>query len=395
MFADGLIKNGGKLPSNIPAGTITTHNGQPRTTLGKLIENLWRVNETKNLGGPARAVKIGGKRVLLENSYIPATLQEFLVTNIKKLSNIAQKRPIGLLDRSATIDELARKIMKIGGIKTMAHAKLLAAGGTRALKDLSKLKRGKYYIPAKVNPRSGLPVLENVGRKTSKELEVMRDPATGYPIRVERGTESPSKIKDATPKVVDYDPKTGEPIYAPRVNIQNTEGNAWFGRQQAKPGSPYASQTGEGSQQLGVLEAVREGIRSISESTDVAKAMQASPEQAQLLTSVLRDLNIKVAADATPEEIFKLFKTSAALRFEEVIAGIEQSARIESVGVQTFRLFSTVSGSTADFMKAVEKLDSKTVQEAVINFSDEALRQVDDYCRDQYALKTELGDLIG
>ena len=109
----------------------------------------------------------------------------------------------------------------------------------------------------------------------------------------------------------------------------------------------------------------------------------------------MRDLGIAVADTATPQEVFKLFKENAALKFDEMVSAIEQGAKIESVGLQTHKLFSSV-GSAADFMKAVEKLDVKTIQEAVIGFSDDALMQVDEACQLKTAImKADLGDIIG
>jgi hypothetical protein len=383
QFANGMIAKAGTLPGSIPVGVLTSHDGKMMTTLGKLIENLPKVRQTSRaLPNKNRAVTINGKRVILENGSIPGVLQEYIIRKLTPEIAAAKTKPLSFGLAKVDEDALAAEIYaKVPGIRVPSHAKLLASGSAEDLAKLGKKTFNKYYVPAKADPRTGMPQTGQLGYKLTHETEIMRDPATGYPIRVNENGEMPvGKIKEAT----------GIPD-TQRLNVMTDENVPWFGRQNRTKGSPYAPQTGTGPQQLGVLQAVRESLKNIS---GAGTAISNSPEQAQLLTSVMTSLGIAVKETATPQQVFKQFQKEASLKFDEMVNGIEQAAKIESVALQTHRIFGGV-GNSGDFLKMVERLELKTVQEAVINFSDNALLSVDEYCKAQYALLNGLDDIIG
>ncbi len=379
QFADGTLSRAGTLPSTIPVGMITPHNGALVTTLGKIIDNLPRIRQAINYAKRTRAVTVNGKRVILENGTIPAVIQEFIIRKLTPEIAAAKTKPLSFgleLDESALAAEI---YSKVPGIRVPSHARLLATAPD-ALEQLATLKRNKYYVPAKTDPRTGLPQTGELGYKMTKEREIMRDPETGYGINTDTGATIPSGPKTAT-QIPD----------STRLNVMTDQGTPWFGREQKIAGSPYAPQTGQGSQQLGVLQAVRESIKNIS---GAGAALASSPEQAKLLTSVLTDLGIAVEKTATPQAVFKLFQKEAALKFEQMVSGIEQAAKIESVGMQTYRIFNSTQ-STADFMKMVERIDGSEMHRAVVNFSDNALLNVDEFCKAQYALMNGLDNILG
>jgi hypothetical protein len=383
QFANGMIAKAGTLPGSIPVGVLTSHDGKMMTTLGKLIENLPKVRQTSRaLPNKNRAVTINGKRVILENGSIPGVLQEYIIRKLTPEIAAAKTKPLSFGLAKVDEDALAAEIYaKVPGIRVPSHAKLLATGRPEDLIELGKKTFNKYYVPAKADPRTGMPQTGQLGYKLTHETEIMRDPATGYPIRVDKNGEMPvGKIKEAT----------GIPD-TQRLNVMTDENVPWFGRQNRTKGSPYAPQTGTGPQQLGVLQAVRESLKNIS---GAGATISNSPDQAKLLTSVMTSLGIAVKETATPQQVFKQFQKEASLKFDEMVNGIEQAAKIESVALQTHRIFGGV-GNSGDFLKMVERLELKTVQEAVINFSDNALLSVDEYCKAQYALLNGLDDIIG
>lgn len=379
QFANGMLAKAGILPDSIPTGMLTAHNGAVVTTLGKIIDNLPKIRKTVNYDKRTRAITINGKRVVLENGSIPAVIQEYILRKLTPEIAAAKTKPLSFglqLDESALAAEI---YAKVPGIRVPSHAKLLATAPD-ALEKLATLKRNKYYVPAKIDSRTGLPQTDQLGYKMTKEREILRDQSTGYGVNNDKGFEIPSGPKNAT-QIED----------STRLNIMTDQGLTWFGREQKIAGSPYAAQTGQGPQQLGILQAVRESIKNISGAADV---LSTSPEQAKLLTSVLTDLGITVKETATPQAVFKLFQKEAALKFDQMVSSIEQAAKIESVGIQTYRIFNSTQ-STADFMKMVERIDGAQMHRAVVNFSDNALLSVDEFCKAQYALTNGLDNILG
>jgi hypothetical protein len=381
QFANGMIAKAGTMPASIPVGVLTAHDGKLMTTLGKLIENLPKVRQTsRTLPNKKRAVTINGKRVLLENGSIPDVLQEYIIRKLTPEIAAAKTKPLSFglqMDEKALIAEV---YAKVPGLRAPSHAKLLVKGTTEDIAELSKKTFNKYYVPAKADPLTRMPQTGQLGYKLTHETEIMRDAATGYPVRVDKTGETPVPVKDAT-SIPD----------SKRLNVMTEENVPWFGRQKRASGAPYAPQTGTGPQQLGVLQAVRESLKNIS---GAGTTISNSPDQAKLLTSVMTSLGIAVKETATPQQVFKQFQKEASLKFDEMVNGIEQAAKIESVALQTHRIFGGV-GNSGDFLKMVERLDPKTVQEAVVNFSDNALLSVDEYCKAQYALLNGLDDIIG
>jgi|688.fasta_scaffold22376_2 hypothetical protein len=412
-FINNEVVGLGKLPASLPTTAITTHTGTPMTTLGSLIENLYRVRQTRtDVGGGPFAVEqaaklraevakggykyknvtIGGQVVRIQLGTYPELLQEYLLRKLLPAAETVAKKPIiprietvaaEMTDDTIKLVKQARNealaldlFSNVKGIKSLGHARILADGGIEALTALARIKTNKYYIPgARVEQGTQRLDLIGVGSREQNKLEVIRDPATGAPTR-------DGKPVDLTKA------DTIEESF--QNNLLNTEGTGWTGRAQNKSGSPYVEQSGQGSRELAILQAVRGSIKEISGAI-TAKELAASPEQAQLLKDVMATLGIDVKASAAPAAVFKQFQREARLKLEDVISGIEEAAKIESVNLQAYKIF---TGGGKDFMTMIERVSMTETQQQVVKFTELAADQVDEYCR-ALSSAIELGDVLG
>jgi hypothetical protein len=102
-------------------------------------------------------------------------------------------------------------------------------------------------------------------------------------------------------------------------------------------------------------------------------------------------LGIDVKASAAPAAVFKQFQREARLKLEDVISGIEEAAKIESVNLQAYKIF---TGGGKDFMTMIERVSMTETQQQVVKFTELAADQVDEYCR-ALSSAIELGDVLG
>jgi hypothetical protein len=115
-----------------------------------------------------------------------------------------------------------------------------------------------------------------------------------------------------------------------------------------------------------------------------AGKLKASPEQAQLFSSILKQLNINTAPDATPQQIFEMFSKNASLGFKDLIQGIEAAAKKEAVMYQTQKMFTMSVQENKGILEALEKTDPGELQRKVIRLTEDAVEQVNNACRARY-----------
>ena len=441
---DGTVIGQGMLPASIPVGTLYTHNGRVTTTLAAILDKLGTViNRTgPQMGGlpttritggvsTARRQTVGmrgsevdpttGERVLVESTVTRGediVLQDgarigaleaaggLSVPERKKIITAIRKRGreieldsyplavqgwlLGKLDEfTGTVKKLGTKDRRLVDetpdmegvitrlwnelpfLKSRADARKLATLGPEAVTMLAKAPARRYFIDAEFDRLIGAPDVYGISRaasmsgKRAEQPVVARDPQSGVPID-KNGNPAPEAQADA--------------LGGTQYRVLAEGGKAFTGRITGRSGSEIAPQRGTGPQQLAGLQAVRAAIGSITENLGAAST-RVTPEQAQLLSSVMNTLQIKVAPNATPSKIFQQFQSEALPRFEEVITRIESAAKIEAVAFQAKSIFRVADDEAMTVFKAIESFDPGELQRQSVKFTDDALALIDETCR--------------
>jgi hypothetical protein len=290
-------------------------------------------------------------------------------------SNVRISKTVNSTDKEG-ITLLAKKLMDENPkVKTLSDAELLVAGFEDAIPMLSKRPKKKIFIK-----RDDL-----LPARGADQPKVERDPDTG---RVIPGGKKYSLIDELIPT-------PDEPISAADATILTSKGSQYIGRAPSrnKLDRRYEPQFTEGGQQqLAAVANVMKAIDTVAGAM-TARQLTASPEQAQLLGRVLNELNISVAPDASPQQIFKQFKKDAALGFRELVEGIEAAAKREAILNQAPKIFTMSTKENMTLLEAIEKSDPGEIQRAVQRFTDDALDQVNASCRARFGSTSPTDDL--
>ena len=260
-------------------------------------------------------------------------------------------------------------------VKTLSDAELLVAGFEDAIPMLSKRPKKKIFIKRE----------DLLPARGAEQPKVERDPDTG---RVIPGGKKYSLIDELIPT-------PDEPISAADATILTSKGSQYIGRAPSrnKLDRRYEPQFTEGGQQqLAAVANVMKAIDTVAGAM-TARKLTASPEQARLFGRVLNELNISVAPDASPQQIFKQFKKDAALGFRELVEGIEAAAKREAILNQAPKIFTMSTKENMTLLEAIEKSDPGEIQRAVQRFTDDALDQVNASCRARFGSTSPTDDL--
>jgi hypothetical protein len=412
-MSDGTVIGQGMLPASIPVGAIWTLNGRPTTSLAALLDNLGKVIQRPGpqvgglptsqitggamVGRTARMEDVAGSPIMaggqiasparrevtsaikkrgreIEVDRYPVALQSWMVNKLDGIKAGMAKsgaRDVRVMDEAMSPDKLANDLWEsLPFLKSKADARKVAQMGPEAFAMLSKEPARKFFIDAEFSREIGRPDESLISRQASQsgtridQKVVARDPESGAPI--DRNG-NPVPEKDA------------EVLGGTQYRVLAEGNKAYTGRLTSRSGSQAAPQTGEGPQQLAGLQAIRTTVGAINEAI-TAKSLAASPEQARLLADVLNSLQIRVAANASPQAIFKQFKEQALPRFEEVVNQIESAAKIESVAYQAKNIFKLADSQDISLMKAIEDYDVGELQLKSLKFTEDALQVVDDSC---------------
>lgn len=103
--------------------------------------------------------------------------------------------------------------------------------------------------------------------------------------------------------------------------------------------------------------------------------------QVAVFQSIMRDLGIKTADTATPQQVLAQFASEAAPRYEEIARRLKQAANIDSMGPALERVFNTSAAERLALVKAADKMDPAKVQMELRTLADDIAEAVDRTCR--------------
>lgn len=297
-------------------------------------------------------------------------IKNFMIGNLSDIIFKINKKGVTDLMSGMTkadVEANAQKLLSTGVVKSYVDARLAISGGADALRALASKPAMKLYV----KDRAQLRATSSMGKRQIRQI-ITRDPATGLPI-------------DKNGKIVT---EGKAPVVFPGAGLEQmrmvtSAGTDFTGRVKGA-GSKYAEQTGTGKQQLAAIQAVRESIANINTGIK-AKEFLASPEQAKLLTNVMVSLGIKVADDIAPEAVFKQFQKEAAPAFDDMINKIQSAAKTEAVVYQARAVFNKSISDNITLMKAIDAVDPGELQRKVVQFTEDAITLVDDFCAARYS----------
>jgi hypothetical protein len=355
---------------------------------GKKIPN-WL--ETARAGGgiPAgstiEAVNDAAKEVMvrlrrlkpqIEIDRIPPVISDWVTKQLDTVIKNVSKSPVRV---SRAVDQmspegiagLARKLMDaVPAVKTFDDAKIFITNFDGAIASLAKKPSRKIYIKKE----------EMLPTRGDRKPAVDRDLETGLPL-ADAKPYSLSVFKNEIEEGINLADRT----ILTRTGKQATASADAKGATRDKTNRLYESQLTGSKEQLASVANVQKGLDIVAGAAARGE-LPTSPEQLDLLRSVLGTLGKKVAPDASPKEVFKEFQ-SARMLYEETIGKIESAAKREAVIIAAPRSFSKSVEENIAIMEAIEKTDPGAMQRQVTQLTELAVDTVDYACRANSAIR--------
>ena len=283
-------------------------------------------------GFPAKAITVhNGRPVTTVGAMLdefargvpaPTAISKWISKNLQDIRSAAMKAgvktPRGPLS-AAEETLIAEKLLKGNkSIRSLADARLIAQMGAKGLAMLSTAPKRKYYIDAPLDSLTGLPMAATARR------------AGGEPAALDLGKLIASAGRESTAD-----------------SILN-QGRAAIG---------------------GVTDSIRNG------------ELIVEPAQAAVLSSLLRDLGVKISDNASPQQVFAKFKREAMPRYEEIAQRLQAAAKIDSLAPQLEQVFKIAASERVSMLKAVDKMDPANAQKELRVLVDDLADSIDDFCR--------------
>jgi hypothetical protein len=283
-------------------------------------------------GFPAKAITVhNGRPVTTLGSMLdefarglpaPEALAKWVSQNLKEIRTAAVKTgvktPRGPLS-AAEETLIAEKLLKSNrSIRSLADARLIAQMGAKGLAMLSTAPKRKYYIDTPIDRVTGLPMAATARREGAEAASL------------DLGKLIASAGRESTAD-----------------SILN-QGRAAIG---------------------GVTDAIRSG------------ELVVEPAQAAVLSSLMRDLGVKVADNASPQQIFAQFKREALPRYEQIAQRLQSAAKIDSLAPQLEQVFKVAASERVSLLKAVDKMDPANAQKELRVLVDDLADSIDSFCR--------------
>ena len=267
---------------------------------------------------------------------VPPAIAKWLEQNIMAIRTAAiktgVKSPRGPLS-AADEDAIAERLWKRNKfVNSKADARLLAKMGPKALAQLATAPKRKFYIDAPIDRSTGLPAA----------------------------------------------------TVAPREGLEGSAVDV--GRYIATAGRENIADEilGQGRAAIGALS------EAISKGEIVGEAGQVA-----ILTSLMRDLGIKLADNATPQQVLAQFRKEAPLRYEQITKQLETAAKAESMAPQLERVFNMAAKERLSLVKAVDKMDPADVQKELRVLIDDFADAIDDMCKAPGSQGVSINQVLG
>jgi hypothetical protein len=326
-------------------------------------------------GSTIQAVNDAAKEVMvrlrrlkpqIEIDRIPPAISSWVTKQLDTVIKNVSKSPVRVsraVDQMAPEDiaGLARKLMDAApAVKTFDDAKVFITNFDGAIASLAKKPSRKIYIKKE----------EMLPTRGERKPAIDRDLDTGLPL-ADAKPYPLSVFKEDIEEGVDLADRT----ILTRTGKQATASAA----SRDKMNRPYESQLTGSKEQLASVANVQKGLDIVAGAAARGE-LPTSPEQLDLLRSVLGTLGKKVAPDASPKEVFKEFQ-SAKMLYEETIGKIESAAKREAVIIAAPRSFSKSIEENIAIMEAIEKTDPGAMQRQVTQLTELSVDTVDSACR--------------
>jgi hypothetical protein len=303
----------------------------------------------------------------LEITRIPDEIKNWTAKKLDDAARVVSGRNVRISRSIADEDALVAQLRAaVPEIISDSHARLFVANLDNAVKELAKLPKKQIFVKQD----------ELLPMRGEAKQKIARDPDTGVPIP--GGEKYAREVFGTADEDYTLLAKTGSQ-FTGRVPTDKVPGRDKLNR-------PMQSQLGDSPQKLAALENVEKAI-TILAGAIASKKLSGTPEQATLLASILRQLGKEVAPNASPKDVLKQFEKDAKMAFEDVVRNIESAAKREAVLAEAPRAFSKSVEENMALLEAIEKTDPGEVQRKVIQFTEDAVSQVNDSCRALDAVK--------
>lgn len=277
---------------------------------------------TVHNGRPVTTVGSVLDEIIKAGGQVSPILAKWLRSNIGEVKNLAVKSGVKSPRGPMTLadeDAIAEKLWRqYRFITNKADARLVAKLGAKGVAELARMPKRQFYVEGPVSRSTGLPAAALGG------------------------------------------PNTG-----PEAAIDIGKFIAGAGRE-----SVGESIMNQGRAAVGAMtDAINRG------------EMFAEPAQVAVFQSILKDLGIKTADTATPQQVLAQFASEAAPRYEEITRRLRQAANIDSMGPALERVFNTSAAERLALVKAADKMDPAKVQMELRTLADDVAEAVDRTCR--------------
>jgi len=368
--ADGLpiegwlqaVRAGGNLPAGAKLIPSIDENGVPNQAAQAVIARLKQLKST------------------IEIDRIPPVIKDWITKELDSAitktssSDIKFSRAVAQMD-DTEVAVLARQLMdSTPAVKSFADAQMFIRSFDKAMASLAKQPKRKFFVKTE----DMLPVTGALKNKVDRDIR------TGAAIEG-----APISDKEELSRTLNISGAEGKPLESGYGNADATlltrSGSQYTGRMPARGAERdrfnrgYESQLADGKQQLASVANVKQALDRIAGAI-TSKELTASPQQADLLRNILGSLGKKIAPEASPTQVFNEFAKNSKVLYDDIIRNIESAAKREAVIAAAPRAFTKSMKENLAIIEAIDKTDPGELQRKVMQFTEDAIRQVDEAC---------------
>lgn len=316
----------------------------------------------------------------IEIDRIPPVIQDWVTKQLDSTiattskSNIQFSRAVAQMD-DTEIAVLARQLMDATpSVKSFADAQMFIRSFDKAMASLAKKPKRNFFVKTE----DMLPTTGALKNKIDRDIRTGA-PIGGAPISEEGVLSRSLDISGAEGRLLEGGFGNAD------ATLLTTSGAQFTGRVDARGAARdkfnrgYESQLENGKQQLASVSNVKQALDRVAGAI-VSKELPTSPEQADLLRNILGSLGKKMAPDASPRQVFDEFEKNARILYDDIIRNIESAAKKEAVIAAAPRAFTKSIKENLAIIEAIDKTDPGELQRKVMQFTEDAVLQVDEAC---------------